>query len=194
MGGAAAFNIENIAAAVLSALAAGLPTAAVRSALHSFGASPQDNAGRLERWRWRGATVLVDYAHNPDGLVQLLAVARTLNPRRLGLLLGQAGNRDDAAITELATVAAQAQPDVVVIKELPAMLRGRPLGSVPALIEAALHSAGLSASHVQHQADELLAAQQLLAWADIGEVGDVVVLPIHTAAVRMALAAVLKAG
>ena len=191
LGGAAAFNIENIAAAVLCAFAAGLPPDAVRSALHSFGASPQDNVGRLERWSWRGATVLVDYAHNPNGLVQLLAVARALNPCRLGLLLGQAGNRDDAAIAELATVAAQAQPDIVVIKELPAMLRGRPLGSVPALVEAALYSAGLPTSRMHHQADELLAAQQLLAWADAG---DVVVLPIHTAAVRMALAAQLKAG
>lgn len=191
LGGAAAFNIDNIAAAVLCALAAGLPAIAIRSALHSFGAAPQDNPGRLERWAWRGATVLVDYAHNPDGLGQLLTVARALKPCRLGLLLGQAGNRDDAAISELATVAAQGQPDCVVIKELPEMLRGRALGSVPHLLASTLHGAGLPVGSIHHQPDELPAAQQLLNWA---QTGDVVVLPIHTTAVRVALNAILNAG
>ena len=70
VGGAAAYNTLNIAAAVLAAAAAGLPPDAVRHVLVNFGARPQDNPGRLERWAHRGATVLVDYAHNPDGLAQ----------------------------------------------------------------------------------------------------------------------------
>jgi UDP-N-acetylmuramyl tripeptide synthase len=159
--------------------------------LQRFGSTALDNPGRLERWPWRGATVLLDYAHNPDGLAQLLSVARALKPQRLGLLLGQAGNRDDAAIAELARVAAGFQPGRVVVKELPGMLRGRAVGELPALIESTLLAAGLSAHQVQHHADELEAAQALLAWA---EAGDVLVLPIHTAAVRTALAQVLSRG
>lgn len=189
--GAARFNLENIAAAVLAAAAAGLPSSAVRQTLARFGSQPQDNPGRLERHAWRGATVLIDYAHNPDGLAQLLAVARALRPQRLGLLLGQAGNRDNAAIAELARAAAAAAPERVLIKELPLMLRGRQPGEVAALLQAGLRAAGLAAERIAHEPDEEAAAAALLAWA---RPGDVLVLPVHTAAVRVQLAARLQAG
>lgn len=194
LGGAAVFNIDNIAAAVLAATAAGLPADAVRHTLANFGAQPHDNPGRLERWTHRGATVLLDYAHNPDGLAQLLGVARTLQGQtqgRLGLLLGQAGNRDDNAVAELARTAAAAAPDRVVLKELPLMLRGRAPGEVPALLARGLHAAGLPPERVVHEPDEEAAARGLLAWAQLG---DVVVLPVHTAAVRLALTRRLQAG
>lgn len=189
--GAARHNVENIAAAVAAALASALPMPAIRQTLAEFGASPLHNPGRLERWPWRGAIVLVDYAHNPDGLAQLLQVAQALQPTRLGLLLGQAGNRDDVAITALATTAARFAPAHVVIKELPRMLRGRPLGEVPALLQRGLLAAGLPAENIRREDDEEAAAQALLAWA---RRGDVVVLPVHTSAVRLALTAVLADG
>lgn len=186
--GAAAYNLGNIAAAALAAQVAGLPVAVIAQALTAFGSHPRDNPGRLERWQHRGATVLIDYAHNPDGLAQLLQVARALEPRRLGLLLGQAGNRGDDAIEALAQVAAQAAPDRVVIKELVLMLRGRTPGEVPALIERGLLVAGLAAKRIARVDDEEGAAFALLAWA---QPGDVVVLPVHTGAARSRLTALL---
>jgi UDP-N-acetylmuramyl tripeptide synthase len=195
LGGAAGYNIENLAAAALAAAALGWPLDEVRQVLARFGAEPSDNPGRLERHGWRGATVLVDYAHNPDGLAQLLGVARSLLPvggaGRLLLLLGQAGNRDDEAIAALAEVAAAAQPDLVVLKELTAMLRGRDAGAVPALLHAGLLKAALPASRVVDGGDESDAAGQLLQAA---RPGDVVVLPLHTTAVRDAVVARLRAG
>jgi cyanophycin synthetase len=188
LGGAAPYNTANAMAAVLAAVGLGLPLDALRHGLLHFGAKPADNPGRLERWRHRGATVLIDYAHNPDGLLQLLGVAQALKPRRLGLLLGQAGNRSDAAITDLAGVAARFKPDRVLIKELPLMLRGRALGEVPTLLLRALLAAGQEPSGVRYQADEhgdeKAACHALLNWA---QPGDVLVLPIHTTAVREAL-------
>jgi cyanophycin synthetase len=186
LGGAAGYNLENIAAAVLMAQAAELPLAAIRQTLAHFGERAADNPGRLERWAHRGATVLVDYAHNPDGLAQLLGVARALQPRRLGLLLGQAGNRDDTAITELARVAAGFAPDAIVIKELPSMLRGRALGELPALLAHGLVDAGMDPARITHLADEEAAALWLLDWA---RAGDVIVLPVHTGVVRERLSA-----
>lgn len=188
LGGAAGYQIENLAAAALAAARVGWPLDAIRGVLAGFGTQAADNPGRLERWRYHGATVLVDYAHNPDGLARLLEVARSLEPKRLGLLLGQAGNRDDMAITALARVAAHTAPDRVLIKELPAMLRGRTAGEVPALIERGLLAGGIPAGRIGHEPDEELAARELLAWA--GE-GDVIVLPVHTAAVRERLAVLL---
>ena len=195
LGGAAAFNVENLAAAALAAALMGWPLQSVQAVLHAFGQAPHDNPGRLQRLAHRGATVLLDYAHNPEGLAQLLKVAQALRPQdrpsRLGLLLGQAGNRDDEAIATLATTAAGFRPDRVLIKELPQMLRGRAPGCVPALLQAALLQAGMPAAKVVHEADEEAAARALLAWA---EQGDVVVLPLHTAAVRERILQLLLAA
>jgi cyanophycin synthetase len=185
----ARYNIDNMAAAALTAGLLKWPLAAIRSSLQQFGARPEDNPGRLERWPYRGATVLVDYAHNPDGLAQLLQVAHALKPQRLGLLLGQAGNRGDDAILALAGAAGAYLPDRIVIKELPQMLRGRELGQVPQLLMQGLTAAGVPAAHISHQADEETAARELLAWA---QPGDVVVLPIHTTAARAAVLAALR--
>ncbi len=191
LGGAARHNIDNAAAAALAAACLGWPVPAIAQTLMHFGRSPSDNPGRLERWAHRGATVLLDYAHNPEGLAQLLTVARALGGQRLGLLLGQAGNRDDAAIVDLARTAAGFSPERVVVKELPAMLRGRAPGEVPALIVQALLQAGLPPERCQRIDDETGAAQALLAWA---QPGDVLVLPVHTATVREALVAALRAS
>ena len=199
LGGAAAFNVENLAAAALAAAVLGWPLAGIRQVLRNFGNQSQDNPGRLQRFDHRGATVLLDYAHNPAGLAQLLTVARSLlapaSPvqaaARLGLLLGQAGNRDDLAIAELARTAAQTPPDRVLIKELPLMLRGRAAGSVSSLIEQTLLSAGLPPESLARVEDEATAALQLLDWA---QPGDVVVLPLHTSAVRDRLLKFLHQG
>jgi cyanophycin synthetase len=187
----ARYNIHNMAAAALTAGLLKWPVVAIRQTLQRFGASPRDNPGRLERWQHQGASVLVDYAHNPDGLNQLLQVAHALKPQRLGLLLGQAGNRGDEAILALASAAAAYLPDRVVIKELPHMLRGRELGQVPQLLMQGLTAGGVPAAHISHQADEETAARELLAWA---QPGDVVVLPIHTTAARLAMAGLLSLG
>jgi UDP-N-acetylmuramyl tripeptide synthase len=188
-GGAAPYNIANISAAALVVTALRLPRARLVEVLHRFGSDPRDNPGRLERWNFRGAEVLIDYAHNPDGLAALLGVARSLRPHRLALLLGQAGNRDDTAIRELAATAARFSPDRIVLKELPLMLRGRALGEVPRLLEQSLRAAGVPAERIGFEADELTAANLLL---DGALPGDVIVLPVHTNLVREPLRARLE--
>jgi cyanophycin synthetase len=191
LGGAARYSIFNLLAATLAGAALGLPLSSIARTVARFGADPADNPGRLERWRHRGAVVLIDYAHNPDGLEQLLRAARSLEPARLTLLLGQAGNRDDAAIAELASTAARFAPDRIVIKELNRMLRGREPGEVPALIRRGLLAAGVAADRIYSEPDEETAARILL---DAAEPGDVIVLPVHTREVRERLHATLDAG
>jgi cyanophycin synthetase len=191
LGGAARYSIFNLLAATLTGAALGLPLTSIARTVARFGADPADNPGRLERWRYRGAVVLIDYAHNPDGLEQLLRAARSLEPVHLLLLLGQAGNRDDAAIAELAGTAARFAPDRVVIKELKQMLRGREPGEVPALIRRGLLAAGVAPDRIYSEPDEETAARILL---DAAEPGDVIVLPVHTREVRERLHATLDAG
>jgi UDP-N-acetylmuramyl tripeptide synthase len=160
--------------------------------LARFGARHGDNPGRLQHWRRAGVEVLLDYAHNPDGLSALLAIARSLAPRgRLGLLLGQAGNREDEAIRALARTAAAVAPDCVVVKELPDFLRGRAPGEVPALLQDELRRSGLADIRLQAAQTEVDAARHLLQWA---RAGDVVVLPVHGREARKALVDWLDAG
>jgi cyanophycin synthetase len=190
VGGAAAYNVANLAAAALAGLGLGFAPESVMAVLRRFGSAPLDNPGRLERWHYRGALVLIDFAHNPDALDQLLRVARALHPPHLFLLLGQAGNREDDAIADLARTAARFSPDCVMIKELPHMLRGRMPGEVPALLMRALLAAGVPAERILEEPDEETAARRLL---DAAQPGDVVVLPVHTRAVRERIRASLEA-
>lgn len=188
--GAATYNIANIAAASLAASALGVSPTVISQVLARFGKARTDNPGRLERWSFAGINVLIDYAHNPDGLARLLAVGRTLvkNDGRLSLLLGQAGNRDNEAIAELAQTAAGAKPDHILIKELPSMLRGRQPGEVSALLDAGLLAAGFPAGRIAFEPDEMAAVRRLLSDA---RTGDVLILPVHHKAVREAAAALL---
>ena len=119
--GSAEYNVSNIAGATLAALALGVAPATIAAVLARFGAEPADNPGRLMRYSYRGAQVLVDYAHNPDGLHGLMEVAARLRRTgRLVLLLGQAGNRANADIEQLAAIAAAFHPDFIVVKEVEA--------------------------------------------------------------------------
>ncbi|HEY0230281.1 MAG TPA: cyanophycin synthetase, partial [Dokdonella sp.] len=188
--GSARYNIANIAAAALAAHALGVGTDTLRQVLATFGAERADNPGRLQRWSIGGIDVLVDYAHNPDGLRGLLDVATRLRGGRLGLVLGQAGNREDAEIRELAAVAAQFAPDRIVLKDIGGMLRGRDAGAVPAILRDELLGRGVDPDRIALQLDEFDAVRATLAWA---RAGDTLVLPVHGTAVKARVAALLEA-
>ncbi len=188
--GAARYNIANLAAAALAAEALGIAPTAIATTFAHFGSRRSDNPGRLQRWSLGGAEVLIDYAHNPAGLEGLLAVARALGGQRLGLLLGQAGNRGDAEIAELARTAARFSPDVVVLKDLDGYLRGRAPGEVPRLLGTELERSGVPAARIRTVLPERSAARTLLALA---RAGDVLVMPMHALAARTALTRLLDA-
>jgi UDP-N-acetylmuramyl tripeptide synthase len=99
-------------------------------------------------------------------------------------LLGHAGNRQDAEIEALARVAAGFHPALVVVKENEAHLRGRAPGEIPRIIHAALRAAGLPAAALPMCASELEAVRCALEWA---RPGDVLALPVHSAAARTAV-------
>jgi UDP-N-acetylmuramyl tripeptide synthase len=189
MGGDARHNLANAAAAALAAVALGVPLMRIAGVLRDFGRRHSDNPGRLQRWAVGGIEVLLDYAHNPDGLDQLLRIAQTRRQAgRLALLLGQAGNRDDAQIRALAGVAAQHRPDLVVLKDLDGYLRGRAAGEVAQLLRGVLRDAGLPPEALPVHLREVDAARAALAWA---RPGDVVVLPIHALTAKQAVGALL---
>jgi len=176
-GGAARYNAANALAAAAVAQAMGLPDAAISRGLAAVAGSPEDNPGRANLWDLGGVRILLDYAHNPHGLAALLELAAALPATRRLLLLGQAGDRDDASLRELAAVAWSLHPDHVIVKELPSMLRGRGLGEVPAVLEDELRRRGAPPAALSRAASDLAAVEQALAW---GRPGDLLVLLVHT--------------
>jgi UDP-N-acetylmuramyl tripeptide synthase len=188
--GAAEYNLTNMLAAALAAHGLGVPVATITDVLARFGAHPADNAGRLSRFALDGATILLDYAHNPTGLTGLLKVATSLRPVRLLLLLGQAGNRDDGALADLADAAWTARPDRIVLKELDGYRRGRTTGEVPALLAHALLALGAPAERIVTVLDEVDAVEAAIRWA---QPGDVLVLPVHSLDARAAVLSRLAA-
>ena len=189
--GSATYNIANLAGAALAAAALGVPAATIAAVVARFGANAADNFGRLMRFERGGVRVLLDYAHNPEGLRGLLNVAEHLRggTGRLGLLLGHAGNRQDAEIEELARTAAQFRPALVVVKENEAHLRGREPGEIPRIIRAALLRAGLPQASLAVRMSETEAARCALEWA---QPGDVLALPVHSPAARTEVLALLE--
>jgi cyanophycin synthetase len=177
-GGHSHFNVANLATAALGAAGLGIAPAIIAAVFAGFGASPEDNAGRLMRYELGGLNLIVDFAHNPTALAGLVDFAQHLRGNgRLALLLGQAGNREDADIDRLAAVAAAARPDLVVVKELGSYLRGRGTGEIPALLRRALAGAGFPPDAIGDAPDEDRAVRVVLAWA---RAGDVLVLPLHS--------------
>ena len=175
--GAAPHNVQNILGAALLGTALRIPVDAIRETLATFGASAQDNPGRLQLHRFGGLTVLVDYAHNPDGLAALCETANSLPARRRLLLLGQAGNRDDEQIRALARAAWSVMPfDKVIVKEEIALLRGRSAGEIPDILVNELARLGVAPQDVEIAPSELAAMRRAFEWA---EDGDQLVCPIH---------------
>jgi cyanophycin synthetase len=175
-GGAARHNVANALAAIAMASAIGIPAEAMATGLRRVGNTPESNPGRGNLFTRDGVRILLDYAHNPHGLTALLDIARSFPAERRLLLLGQAGDRTDEAIRDLARAALPFQADRIIIKELPEMLRGRPPGEIPALLEDELRRNGVPAERIERADSELEGARRLLAEA---RTGDLVVLLVH---------------
>jgi UDP-N-acetylmuramyl tripeptide synthase len=95
--------------------------------------------------------------------------------RRL-VLLGQAGDREESSIRELARQTWAARPDLIVIKEMESHLRGRELGEVPAILEEELRQAGATEANFTHASSEPEAVRTAFAWA---QPGDLLMLLCH---------------
>lgn len=85
------FNLHNALAAVAVGMALRIGLDCVVKALESVAAVP----GRFQLVRMgQSFTVIVDYAHTPDGLEHLLDSARLITTGRLCLVFGCGGDRD----------------------------------------------------------------------------------------------------
>jgi UDP-N-acetylmuramyl-tripeptide synthetase len=96
-----AHNLENILSAAAAALAAGVSLDAIARGVRSFTVP-----GRLERVdNDRGFHVFVDYAHTPDGLLNVLRTLKPLTAGRLITVFGCGGDRDRTKRPKMGAIA-----------------------------------------------------------------------------------------
>jgi len=110
------FNVENALTATVSMLAIDVSLQAVRGAL----LDPSGVAGRFEAIRaGQPFTVLVDYAHTPDSLENVLRAARGICRGRLIVVFGCGGDRDRGKRPLMGAAAAGLADRVVVTSDNP---------------------------------------------------------------------------
>lgn len=112
------FNVENILAAIATALHMGMGLAEVVSHLPEFANVP----GRVERVQVsenQDVTVVVDYAHTPDSLENLLKAMRPFTQRELICVFGCGGDRDRTKRPLMGGIAARLADRVYVTSDNP---------------------------------------------------------------------------
>ncbi|WP_390624748.1 UDP-N-acetylmuramoyl-L-alanyl-D-glutamate--2,6-diaminopimelate ligase [Anthocerotibacter panamensis] len=112
-----AFNLYNLLGAVGAALHLGLPLAELAARLATFYGVP----GRVERVDAPGQdiTVLVDYAHTPDGLENLLRATRPFVQGRLICVFGCGGDRDRTKRPKMGEIVSRLADVAVVTSDNP---------------------------------------------------------------------------
>jgi UDP-N-acetylmuramoyl-L-alanyl-D-glutamate--2,6-diaminopimelate ligase len=105
------FNVSNALAAAHAARSLGIDDATIAAGL----SAPLVVEGRFERVEAGQAfAVVIDYAHTPDGLEQLLRAARDLIDGRVIVVFGCGGDRDRSKRSVMGEVAASLA-DVVIV-------------------------------------------------------------------------------
>jgi UDP-N-acetylmuramoyl-L-alanyl-D-glutamate--2,6-diaminopimelate ligase len=164
---AGGFNVSNALAAATTCAAIGVPVEAIVEGLAAVGGVP----GRVESVdAGQNFTVVVDYAHTPDGLEQVLSSMRDLLApgAALSVVFGCGGDRDRAKRPLMGEVAARIADRVVVTSD-------NPRSEDPtAIVEAVLAGIeGAARERVAVEVDREAAIEHVLRSA---EAGDIVVI------------------
>ena len=181
LGGAARHNIANALAAAALTTCLGVSLKHIESGLTTM--RQDENPGRCNIYDLDGRKVLIDFAHNPAAMAALFDMARGVDARRRVLCFGQAGDRTDELIRELARDAWAIGLERVVVSELPKYHRGREHGEVYGIIRDELLKCGATDPQVSHNDEELDSLREALDWAEPGDLVIMLALggakPVH---------------
>lgn len=159
-----AFQVGNALGAIGVAIRLGIAPGDVVRGLATLPPVP----GRFETVSAAGApfSVVVDYAHTPDGLENLLLSAKRLGPRRIVTVFGCGGNRDRTKRPIMGRIAGAHSDLVVVTSDNP---RNEDPGAIIEEILVGLVPGPASAAHVLVEPDRRTAIHLALAAAGPGD-------------------------
>ncbi len=109
------FNVANALAAIAVARALDVPLPSAARGLRELHAV----RGRMEALQPSGLQVFIDYAHTPDALSAALRSLRELRPKRLTVVFGCGGDRDQGKRAQMGAIAAQLADHVIVTSDNP---------------------------------------------------------------------------
>jgi UDP-N-acetylmuramoyl-L-alanyl-D-glutamate--2,6-diaminopimelate ligase len=155
------FNVQNVLGAVAAARSLGVPGETIAAALPSFGRVP----GRFEPVdEGQDFGVLVDYAHTPEALENVLLAAREVTRGRLHVVFGAGGDRDRGKRPLMGAAARRLADRVLVTSD-------NPRSEDPeAILDAIMEGAGPDA---ERETDRRRAIARAI---DTAEPGDIVVI------------------
>ncbi len=109
------FNLWNHAAILAALLALGFSEESALGALRRLPPAP----GRMEVFESNGRYAIVDYAHTPDALENVLHAVRELAPKKLHLVFGCGGDRDSQKRPAMGKIAEQNADSVILTNDNP---------------------------------------------------------------------------
>ncbi|HUC93138.1 MAG TPA: UDP-N-acetylmuramoyl-L-alanyl-D-glutamate--2,6-diaminopimelate ligase [Paenibacillus sp.] len=158
------FNVYNALAALSCALIEGIPLEAAKASLEAVPGVP----GRVESVdAGQPFTVVVDYAHTPDGLENVLKAVREFATRKVLCVFGCGGDRDRTKRPIMGRIAASYADYVIVTSDNP---RTEEPHAILADIEAGLRADGVAAERYELLVDRRAAIEKAVEMASPGDV------------------------
>ena len=167
LGGAARHNVANALSAAALTSSLGATVAEIATGLTTM--VQDDNPGRCNIYDLNGIKILIDFAHNPAAMAALFDMASAIPAKRRVLCFGQAGDRTDELIRELARDAWEIGLDRVEVSELADYHRGREHGDVFRIIRDELLILGADDAQIVHHELEMESLEDAIDWAQPGD-------------------------
>ncbi|HLV38971.1 cyanophycin synthetase [Xanthomarina sp.] len=122
-GGKAKFMIQNVLPAILAANIQGFSIEDMKAALETFIPSASQTPGRLNMFKFENFTILLDYAHNPAGMLALKKFTDELDATvKVGIIAG-VGDRREEDTNQIGSIAAEMFDEIIIRQDK--RLRGR---------------------------------------------------------------------
>jgi len=179
--GLARFNVSNAMHAIAASYMAGIEPENIKTAMEAFNMGFENTPGRLNFYEGHPFRVLLDYAHNSDGMLKLCQFVESLevNGRKV-LTLQARGDIQDKFISGLAAIVA-GYFDHFICRVHP-LYPGPDIHKGPRVLRAALLREGIKEQQVTVVEDQMLAVETML---KMGAEGDLLVLAASSGPARI---------
>ena len=122
-GAKAVFMIQNVLPAVLTAYIKGFTIDDIKVSLETFIPSPTQTPGRLNLFKFREFTIILDYAHNPAGMKALKQFTDNLDATHKVCIIAGIGDRRVEDNNEIGNIAAEMADEIIIRQDK--RLRGK---------------------------------------------------------------------
>jgi cyanophycin synthetase len=139
-GGRAEFMIQNVLAATLACFVHGISLEDIRVGLTTFTPSTAQTPGRMNFVEMGDFTVLMDFAHNPAGIIGLRNFINKLSYEKRTAVLSGVGDRRDEDLHEVGRLCAETFDKIIIRRG--DYLRGRNEEEVFKLLQEGIKESG----------------------------------------------------